>query len=1503
MRRLWKILLILIPLLVIIGAIVLALSRGRLYRRLVPLVEAQLSQSLNREVRVSRISGNLVSTAVLHDLRIAEGKRLQQGELARVPRLVVHYRLRDIILRPSRAAEAVSRIDVVGLRLNLTRSQAGAWNIAPLLKPKPPRFGRFTGLVSITNATVRLTDHTPPRILRAPLRLTFLGLSGEARPHPQRGGVFRFAAELAGPSPEPLTVAFSFIGNQVSLNVAVKRASLAGWDRRLSLRGPRLLGGAADVDFTGFFETGPHRQPLQYVAFTNVRNGAAKVPQSPDPFRALNGAFIIANDQVRLLDVKGILGDLPFVASGLVTGFKQPQLDMRISASGPLAGAVSRLARLRLPADLRAGPGHLELTVRGSLAHPAADGTASIAAARIRDLAVANLTTQLSYRAGMVWFNGLRADTAGGKVTGDVWLGRRGAKVEAAFQARAEGFNVQPALAALHIKTPWPVAGTGQVFLAGGYDAQGLRAAGSFEARDGRVDEIAYTSAYGVAQFDRGNIRIASGRLESPAGTAVVEGTIASGGAVALQVRASGLDLASLSRAVGAKPQQIAGAGYFAGEVTGTLRALVAAGTFQATDLEFEQQRFAMLSGSVTASRDSASVKDLLAYQENARSQVSGAIEGLGGPRADMRISASVVVGFARLADVLAMADLKADDVGGDIEANLSVGGTVGAPTASGHLIIRRPEWQGWALDRAEAQFALADDAVHLTEAKASVGDSTVTASGEVSRQGAIQVKFDADLRLDDLRPPANVNVRLDAAGRLTASGEVTGTTKQPQVNAQARSDRITVQGQAFTDVSVKTTYTPAAQRNDFQVAFAQGDARFTASGWADVAARTMQVSGDLAQVRIDALRTAVEAIASAFPRDSVPWKAAQFTSAAPSPVLGRLDARITLGGPWRNLTGDIDLKTSATSIAGVALPDATAALALTDHIVTVRSFEARQEPAFATARGTIDLEGPLAVELDAYNIQAGVLKPWLHLRQEVKGSADVSISLGGTLRQPQVIGSMVVADLAIGPVKVDQVQVPRFEVRGDSLVAPEIAAVLGAHVIHATATIPVTWKPIGINRAGAWSAAVDMTNQDLSLLTRLAPAVQAASGTLNGRVAFTGSPEQPQLLGAVTIAQGALALRGQRTRVTGLEGAVQFDGSRIVLQRLAGVVGGGSFQAQGDIGLVTLNPSHLMSNRFNLTVTGRGLGIDAAPTFNGKVDVNLALVTPKPDDVALRGQVALASGQIGVPQRPEVRPIAEQPRFNPQLDIAVTFAPTLRVRTATIAMDVSGTGHVGGRLGAPSASAVVESRRGTLEFPAATFRISYASMEATISPSRVPAPNMPAVAEVRAFIRLEGEAQVRGYDVRLTMSGPLTDPNVEPKIELTSVPALESERLWAMVTGLPVGPEASAFGSQSRALLSTGVSVIALSPLERATARILGVEEFGIEYFGYEPLSLRVGTYLFRKFYVTYRRSITSGPRAPNIPAWDFTLANQVLPTLSLGVGINERNEIIWKAQTTLRF
>jgi translocation and assembly module TamB len=1502
MRRIWKILLILIPLLVIIAAGVAAFWRQKLTSYLVPVVESRLSQSLGREVRIGSISGGLVRGAVLRDVRIAEGASLKQGILLQVRRVAVRYRLRDLLLGGRNAAAAVDRVDASGAYVRLTRDPQGKWNIAPLFKPRVPPVARFTGVVNIADSTILYTDHRPPARIKRPLRLELTQVSGQILPHPTRGTSFRFAARIPRGAAQHLEVTASYTASKILLHVKVAGASLDDWDRRLDLAGVHLVSGAADVELTGALAVGGTRGPFEYAARAEVRDGAVRVKQIPDPLRSLRGALLIAPDQIRVLRLTGAVGPTPFTASGLVSGFKQPQLSLSISGRDVSAEVFAGLTKLKLPPDLRVAGADVELAVRGSLQHPQVEGAFHAARAQLKAIAASNVTGRVRYSDGIAWLRGMRLEAAGGQVSGDVWLEPRGGRISAGFEASGRDLDIAQMLHSADIKPARRISGRLRADVAGTYDAQGVHAAGSFEARDGLIGNLGFSSASGVAEVEDGALRISAGRIESPSGVAVVEGTVGADRALDVQVRASALDLAAAVRLIGARGEagKLSGTGYFAGTISGTTSDPAASGIFEATDVRFHDELFEFLSGRIAASRTSVAAEEVLAYQPEAHYVVAGAVRGLDQPRDKMTIEGTVDVGYARLANVLTTAGITAD-VQGDVEASLKVGGTVTSPTASGHLVLHRPVWQGWAFDRAEAAFDLANDVVQLHDATARVGDSVVTASGQVSREGELQLQFRADAQLGDLSAPEATNFPFDLTGKVIATGQIKGTAKEPQIAAEVRSDEITVNGQAITDITVQTSYSGETGRNELQVGFSQGKGKFALDGSVDLRAKEVQVRGALTGGSLAELRAALAAVARKLPESSTVWKAAQFASGAPTPVRGQVAAQVNLSGPWGDLKGEVKVQTAGVSVADVAVPDATATLGIAGKVVEIRHFEARDAATYATASGTVDLGGPIAIEADAYNVRASVFEPFVgRAAAAISGSADLSLSVSGTLERPQIVGSMEVADLTAARIKVDHLQVPRFEVRTDSLVADEVNAAIGDHVVHAAITLPVTWKPVGIDRTGHWSIAVDLTGEDLALLTRLIPDLASASGALDGRVALTGSIEKPELTGAVTISRGALRLRQQQTAITAITGTIRLDGERVTVQNLTGLVGGGAFQAQGEVGVVTLSPSRLMSNRFDLRFTGQGLGINAGGLFTGKVNADLALVSPdeKGAPPVLRGRAVLASGQVGIPQRPEIRPVIQFPAFDPRLDIDVVLQPALRLRTPTISMEVSGTGHIGGRLDSPIGTAIVESRRGTVDLPGASFRISYASVEATLSPPLVPVPGMPAVAEARAVVRVEAESHVRGYDVYLSMSGPLTDPNVEPKISLRSVPDLDEERLWAMVTGLPVGPGAAALGDRTRALLTTGIGVVALNPLQRATASALGLEEFGVEYGQYEPVRVRVGRYLVQKLYATYLRSLSS-----QIPTWDFTLAYQVLPTLSLGARINERNEVFWEAQTTKRF
>ena len=63
------------------------------------------------------------------------------------------------------------------------------------------------------------------------------------------------------------------------------------------------------------------------------------------------------------------------------------------------------------------------------------------------------------------------------------------------------------------------------------------------------------------------------------------------------------------------------------------------------------------------------------------------------------------------------------------------------------------------------------------------------------------------------------------------------------------------------------------------------------------------------------------------------------------------------------------------------------------------------------TATGAIDLDGDVDITIDAHNISAGLLQPWLRDGVPLSGSADVAADITGPVASPLVRGSVEVAE------------------------------------------------------------------------------------------------------------------------------------------------------------------------------------------------------------------------------------------------------------------------------------------------------------------------------------------------------------------------------------------------------------------------------------------------------------------------------------------------------------
>ncbi|MGQ9732143.1 MAG: translocation/assembly module TamB domain-containing protein [Candidatus Zipacnadales bacterium] len=172
-RRLFLLILaVVIPLgiMVLAGRFVL-LQNDWAKRRLHEAFTIQLAQSLNAEVRIGHVSGNLATGFVLQDLAISEGQRLAEGVAFSARRMDIKCNLWPAIRLQKSGIETIKLIRIVGLRANLKRGPDGKLNVDRFipkrrLPTKPPR-ARFRGEIVVENGELFYADSAlRPRFLR-----------------------------------------------------------------------------------------------------------------------------------------------------------------------------------------------------------------------------------------------------------------------------------------------------------------------------------------------------------------------------------------------------------------------------------------------------------------------------------------------------------------------------------------------------------------------------------------------------------------------------------------------------------------------------------------------------------------------------------------------------------------------------------------------------------------------------------------------------------------------------------------------------------------------------------------------------------------------------------------------------------------------------------------------------------------------------------------------------------------------------------------------------------------------------------------------------------------------------------------------------------------------------------------------------------------------------------------------------------------------------------------
>ncbi|HEY0082070.1 MAG TPA: translocation/assembly module TamB domain-containing protein, partial [Pyrinomonadaceae bacterium] len=386
----------------------------------------------------------------------------------------------------------------------------------------------------------------------------------------------------------------------------------------------------------------------------------------------------------------------------------------------------------------------------------------------------------------------------------------------------------------------------------------------------------------------------------------------------------------------------------------------------------------------------------------------------------------------------------------------------------------------------------------------------------------------------------------------------------------------------------------------------------------------------------------------------------------------------------------------------------------------------------------------------------------------------------------------------------------------------------------------------------------------NLRVLNGLSPDIFLA-GTSHLEVRVAGTFEDPRLTGTASLAGASLStlITDERLTVQNINGSVRFTADRAQIDSLTGTLGGGRVNITGGGLLAGFTPTDF---RFN--VRAENVTVPLPQDIRATADANLVL------QGRAQAQLLSLSGLVNL-RRAEYTEDIELADFinrrreatiseggggegggfgsNLRLDLRVEGRDALVVRNNLADIVGSVNLQVRGSAEEPIIGGRVTVSRGTLNFRNDRYELTRAFID------------LPARANADPILSIQAEAEIKGYRVIVSLTGPLSSPNAVVR----SDPALPQSDVVALITtgDLNRSEEGGAtlaqtgFGTATSLLTDTLIN----NPVQKATDKLFGLNRFEIDPLiagrgGASPTArLTVGRQINRNLSLTYSTNVTT--------------------------------------------
>ena len=1359
-----------------------------------PMVKEQVNNVINGSIDYDSLRINWNGDVVLTDVTIKDRDGHLVGTAQEVAVGVKLSSLPKIVGGNTSGATAISSVIVEAPDFHIWQLADGSWSITKLVKPSDPnKSGTFDGSVTVNDGRVALRT-------KDGIKRNVENLDGT------------MALDMSGMSKGAFTADVD--GSAITLNGKIDMNNVSNFD---------LFVQADEIDTAGIMSFVPLRKDLSVTSgklqdlHLNLKSEDGKYIMSGNVgFKGLTGTYkrgntiynitdgtgriMLNNDQIVISRSSWRVNDQVTKINGLVTlGKDEEYLNLNVVADKVDLEAITDVG----VSGIVGGRAH----IGGTTVAPRVDATIASDGISYNGYYIDRLQGDIVYDNGLVRTDDVRLS-----------VGEGSAKVKGQYVVDTGDFDTTIKIQNLPLGTFTkdmisPVTGNidGEMRILG-KNNQVTDVVGSVKGRQiGIRGVVVDTAKANFTHADNSTNMTVVGTIGD--GALSGYGYIQNGN-IDATISGNALPLTALSLIIG---QDVDGTLNTSFAIQGTLDNPNVMGTVWGQEVHYKGARFNNIHGDIKLDNHILTITNGHIGDGDGGYDVNGWYN-LNTDVLDLNAKARA----ARIENVIrTVTDVP---ITGWFETDNHITGTAANPIIEGRAHLWDGSAYGKLVTNAFAKYNYQNDTLELYRFDIEGYGATITGGGTVSKE-AINIDFEGK-KIDMGRLLINTDYKVD--GLLSGRGQITGSVDNPQFNGYISSDALSVNGELLNDIHGRV-YADKSVVNVQDFTFAEADGgRYTAKG-----GMKFDDSRQLFGV-LDVTNGSVKNLLTLLDRSN-------------EHIDGKLNGSVEIGGTRDNPSVNVTGKINDVSIDEKIVGDATIDASLANRKFKVTTLKLPVDEGLIAIGGTMDLDGQADLQVALKDVDIVPFLPLMGKDIQATGWVTGVVNITGETKNPKVELSGAVESGSFNGVGIDEGFV--LATMQDQVI--QIQRIQGAksgYKLSVYGKIPLaaifTSGYIPANDSKSMDVTIDFNEADMAVIPLLTTSVKEATGPLKGTVHITGTIDQPEAYGTVSVRNGTMKLASVENQITGIDGDLIFSGQQ------------GDFQSRinmgkGSAGLAAkVNWSgHTLTN-YKAAVQLEDLEV-RSEYVRGPLNGEL-YIADRDGLPTLIGTLNLEKIQFKIPLSLQ----SSESTKDMGVDVTVHAGKGVRLYDRTLYnMFISGDVHFGGSLQNPTASGQFDVRNGTFKYLSHVFNITKGNAH-FVGGSYLP------------NLQLEAETNVSNYTIMLGVKGTVDHMD----LSLSSNPTLSRKQIISMLTfGRGADSNSSTLTNEDvNAVATAGLQMFAFGYVQDALQNTLGLDRINITTGSIDPdeptnrdtasnYNIEIGKYVLPRVMLTYSQGINN--------------------------------------------